>query len=109
MLGIPFHKPTAEARQDRVMEAGVVKLEPEQVLEVDSASYGISNVTVRKSFGELYDGNERQAPRCLGRLPYLWKEVGEHLVVEDGAQLISERHVAVALRKGSLGYAGGLF
>lgn len=71
------------------MKAGVVKVEPEQVPEVDPCSDRVCCLTVGKSFGKLHDGHQSQAPGCFAGLPNLWEEMSEHVVVEDGAELIS--------------------
>ncbi|ESY15427.1 hypothetical protein [Mesorhizobium sp. LNJC394B00] len=48
--------------QDRVVEAGIGERESQRILPINPASHGIRRLSIRQTLGELWQGDERQAP-----------------------------------------------
>jgi hypothetical protein len=76
-------------------------------LPVDARPDRVGRLPVRKTFRELEDRDQGQAPGRLGGPAAGRKEGDERFVVEDGVQLIPHPHVEVATGKGGAGDAGG--
>jgi hypothetical protein len=103
LLGATLEQARAELAQDRVVEAGIVELEAEQVLPVDAGAHRLGGTPVRQVLAELQQGDQRQPPRRQPRLAELREQVGEVFVGEDGAELVAELQQRVALAEGGLG------
>ena len=52
-------QPSPEFTQDAVVEARIVDLQPKQILPIDAAANRLSRLPIRKTLGELQDGNQR--------------------------------------------------
>ena len=105
LLGAALEQAGAELAQDRVVEAGIVELEAEQVLPVDAGAHRLGGTPVRQVLAEPQQGDQRQPPRRQPRLAELREQVGEVRVGEDGAELVPQLQERVALAEGGPGDA----
>jgi hypothetical protein len=107
-LGLTDDKAGPELARRRSFEAWVRERQGEHVLPVDPAAHGVSRLPVGQALGELKQGDQGQAPRRFRGLAEAWEQVGEALVLEDGAEFVTQAEKHRAMRKGRTGDAGGL-
>ncbi len=89
---VVFEKALPELGQHAVVEAGIVQLQAEGVLEVDAAPHGLRRVAVRQAQQELQhaDGGQlggRETGTAVARVP-----AGEVLVMPQAVQAIPHPH-----------------
>lgn len=92
LLGSASHQAGAELGEHRMVEAGVGQVQAEGVLPVQPAAHRVRRLAVGQPFHELQHRDQRQAPGRLSRLTVHRKEVGEVLIVIEGAQRIAQLH-----------------
>ncbi len=107
-LGIMLEQSGTELTQDAVIEAGIGKVEGEQVLPVDPRPNGLGGLTVAQTLTELHEGHQSQAPRGVARLASPRVEVGEIALGEDRTDPVPQDDVWRSARKCRVGDLCGL-
>ena len=82
----------AEVAQHAVMEAGIVEIEAERVLEVDPAPHGLSSTAVREIEQELQHAHRGQLRRRESRTPVPGIPPGEVLVLPQAVEPVPHPH-----------------
>lgn len=102
LAGLVFEQAGPELAQDRKVEAGIRKIESEQVLPVNPASHRVGGAPVAQPFPELHQCDECEAPGRVGWLTQLRVEVGEIGIGEQGAEPVAQEHVGGAAPESGL-------
>ncbi len=89
LFGTAGKESAAELTQDRVVEAGIGQLQPQEILPVDAAAHGVRRLAVREVFRVLEQCDQRKAPGSFCRLASAREERGKGRIGEDRAQLIA--------------------
>jgi hypothetical protein len=97
----------AELGEGGEVESGIVELEPEGVLPVNTTADGVGGLSIGEVLGELQDGDQSELPGGQSGLSAPGVEVGEVAVAEDRSEFISESEVGIPLGEGGAGDAGG--
>ena len=65
----PSQQARAELAEDSVVGTGIGQLQREGILSVDAPAHGLGGFATGEVLSELEQGDQRQAPGSLGRLP----------------------------------------
>lgn len=84
----PSSRPSASCSSNRVIEAGIGKVEGEQVLPVDPRPHGLGGLAVAQTLTELHEDHQSQAPCGVTRLASHRVEVGEIVLGEHRTDLV---------------------
>jgi hypothetical protein len=106
-LGSAGGETAAELGEGGEVESGVVELQTEGVLPVDTTADGVGGLAIGEVLGELHDGDQGELPRGQCGLAAPGVELGEVSVTKDGTELVAEPEIGIALREGGAGDAGG--
>lgn len=106
--GIRSQQAAPKFTKDRGIEARIAEIQPQHVFPINTAADGISSLTIREVFSTLQDGDQRQLPRCKGRLPGRRKQVGKLSIGDQGSTLIGNEKIRMSLWKGGVGNTGCL-
>lgn len=98
----------AELTEDTAIETGIGQCEGQGIFPVDAGTDSLGCLTVRQPFDVLQDRDEREAPRCLGRLTTPRKEGREGGIDEHDADRIAHPDGTIAFGEGSAGDTGSL-
>ena len=90
LFGTTRPQPAAKLAEDRVIKAGIVEGESKGVLPIDPGADRIGRLAVGEVFGELEEGDQRQPPGGLGRLPALREQVGQIPVLHEHLEFIPD-------------------
>jgi hypothetical protein len=89
------------------MKALVGQLQPQRVLPVNPGTHGLRGLAIAQILHELHDADQSELPRMQGGLPLARIDDPEHLIVKQGAQLIAQPEVDIAVWEGSAGHTRG--
>ena len=107
--GIILEQTAAKRAQDRggdpLGEAGIVQREAEQLLPGDAVTDGLGRLRITEPVHELKDGDDGEAGGGEGRLTSRGIEMGEVLVVEEHAKVLTELEGPRPVGMGSVGSA----
>ena len=106
--GAAFKQAASKLAEDGEVEAAVGQVEAEQILPVDASADRFCGLAVREGFAELQDRHPGQAPRRQAGLTGVRVEISKVVILKDGAQLVAQGQVGVALGKGGTGDAACL-
>ena len=87
-----LQQPVPEAAQHAVMEAGIVKVKAERVLEIDPAPHRLGGIAVRQIEQELQHAHRGQLRRRDPRPPVPGIPPGEVLVLPQAAEPVPHPH-----------------
>src|SRR4051794_22127484 len=87
----------AELTQDRMVEAGVGKVEAQEKLPVNAAADSVGSLTIGEALSKLEDGRKCHTHRCLSRLSIVSKQEDKVAILEDRAKHVIHTHIRMAL------------
>jgi hypothetical protein len=68
-----------------VVKSHIGQFQTQSILPVQSTAHRIGSLTIGQILPELEDGDQRQAPRSIGWLSAIWKQIGKQLILVDGS------------------------
>jgi hypothetical protein len=109
LIASPGEQAGPELAQHGEVEARILKVQAEGVLQVDPAAHRLGRLPVGQVLEELKDGDQSQPPRGYRQLAASVIQAGEHLVIVQNPDLIADPHEQVALAERCTSNPGGLF
>ncbi len=101
---VSFREPVAEIAQHTVMEAGVVQLQGQRVLEVDTTAHGLGHLPIGQVQHILQHAHGGQLGRRQTRPPVTRIPVREILIVPKTFEPVTYPHRRGAARIAGTGY-----
>jgi hypothetical protein len=101
LFRLPGHEPRPELARHGMVEAGIGPLQAQGIRPVHRAAHGVGSLTVCQALSTWHHGRQGKTPLGRGWLPQSRKEMGAHVILVDGPELITHPHREVAARKGS--------
>ena len=103
VLGPTRDEAGAELAEHAEVKAGVGELEPEGIFPVDAGAHGIGGLPITEVLQELEHRHKRQSPRGQAGLAPSGVERAEILVLEEGAELVTQPRDQGAFGEGRAG------